>query len=374
MLRQNKKVIAIRQFLRSIYTIKLDASWSKGIRDRISSIFGVSENNIAPAVSDDTQESTTMRPSQPPRFIVFSDTDNDLESVKSTLYFAGILDQKSRIEESIHGTTILHTGDLTDKKNPDLSVVEYWRLLQQDVLRKGGKVRLIAGNHEQKIWQRIHAGRNYGLNDDQAHDLKNFIENLDLFYVAGPILFIHGYPTLEFLEALAHFKDVTGKDLNSFNDDHYRKSFRSVRAMKQYAYVRENRKIHHLLYDVVNASDYYKEKGRIIGTILEKLKICVVVHGHKPQHSGTQADYEFSKWIPNIRMVGNDTNVSQRGIGATVIRPTSTEALDVVFINSKTASDELRREVQEILGQPFESSQNTPGPNTAVTADRSHNA
>jgi hypothetical protein len=144
--------------------------------------------------------------------------------------------------------------------------------------------------------------------------------------------------------------------------------------MKQYAYVRENRKIHHLLYDVVNARDYYKKKGRVIATILEKLKIHVVVHGHKPQHSGMQADYEFSKWIPNIRMVGNDTNVSQRGIGATIIRPTPTEVPDIVFINSKTASDELRREVQDILGPPFEPSQNIPGQNTVVAARRSRNA
>jgi len=354
MLRRSKQVTAIRKFLRSIHSAEI-SSWPHGIRNRISRFLGIPENNITPALLNDSQESKTAQPAPLPRFIIFSDTDNDLDSVNATLRFTGILGPKSGVDENIEGITIFHTGDLIDKKKPDLSVVEYWQLLRQDFLRKGCYVRLIAGNHEQKIWQRLHAGENYGMDDNQAQKLNNFIESLDLFYVAESVLFIHGYPTLEFLEALAHFKEVTGKDLNSFNNDHYKKSFISVRAMQQYAYVRESRKTNHLLYDVKNASDYYKKKGRLIGSILERLNIRIVVHGHKPQRSGTQADYEFGKWIPNIRMIGNDTNVSYRGIGATVIRATSTEAFDVVFINSKTVSDELRRQVRETLGKPFDS-------------------
>lgn len=354
MLRRSKQVTAIRQFLRSIHSAEV-SSWPHGIRDRISRFLGIPENNITPALSNDSQESKTTQPAPLPRFIIFSDTDNDLDSVNATLRFAGILGQKSGVDGNVEGITIFHTGDLIDKKKPDLSVVEYWQILQQDSLRKGCHVRLIAGNHEQEVWQRLHAGENYGMDDDQAQKLNNFIESLDLFYVAESVLFIHGYPTLEFLEALAHFKEVTGKDLNGFNNDHYKRSFISIRAMKQYAYVRESRKTNHLLYDVANASDYYKKKGRLIGAILERLKIRIVVHGHKPQRSGTQTDYEFGKWIPNIRMVGNDTNVSHRGIGATVIRATSAEAFDVIFINSKTASDELRSQVRETLGKPADS-------------------
>ena len=57
----------------------------------------------------------------------------------------------------------------------------------------------------------------------QAARLNDFVESLDLFHVAGPVLFIHGYPTLEFLQTLLHYKQVTGKDLNCFNADHYKK-------------------------------------------------------------------------------------------------------------------------------------------------------
>lgn len=354
MLRRNKKFIKIAQHRRLKNTAKYFVSWSYGLLGGIAGFFGIPENKVNLPLPNESKENKTTRPAPPERFIIFSDTDNDLKSVKATLRFTGVLSQKGELVENIQGMTIFHTGDLIDKNNPDLSVVEYWQLLQQDALRKGCHVRLIAGNHEQEVWLRMQAGKKYGLEADQAQKLNNFIESLDLFYVAGPVLFIHGYPTLEFLQTLLHYKEVTGRELNCFNKDHYEKSFISIRAMKQYAYVRAGRKANFLLYDVTDAGNYYKKKGRLIGAILEQLKIDIVVHGHKPQRSGTQADYEFSKWIPNIRMIGNDTSVSRRGIGATVISVTATGAFDIVFVNSKSKSDDLRRKVRKNLSDPFE--------------------
>jgi hypothetical protein len=284
---------------------------------------------------------------------VFSDTDNDVNSVKNTLRFAGILNKNGEISEALEGTTILHTGDLIDKKNPDLSIVRYWQLLQQDALTKGGHLKLIVGNHEQEILQNIMAGKECRLEPQQARSLTEFIERLDLFYVAGPVLFIHGYPTLEFLEVLLHFKETTGKELNCFNTDHYKKAFRSINAMRQYAYARDNLKTHYLLYDVADASRYYKKQGRAVGAVLAKLKIDIVVHGHRPQRSGVQVDYEFEKWIPGIRMVGNDTMVRRKGIGASVISLTSSGDLDMVFINTRTISKKLRKKVRKILREPL---------------------
>ena len=292
------------------------------------------------------------RPAFPSPCIVFSDTDNDINSVRNTLRFAGILNKKGEITKTLEGITILHTGDLIDKKNPDLSVVQYWQLLQQDALTQGAHLKLIVGNHEQEVWQSIRAGKECGIGSKQAHLLNEFIESLDLFYVAGPVLFIHGYPTLEFMEVLLHFKETTGKELNRFNTDHYKKAFRSINAMRQYAYAREDRRSHYLLYDVADASRYYKKQGRVVGDVLAKLKIDTVVHGHRPQRSGVQVDYEFEKWIPGIRMVGNDTMVRRRGIGASVISVTSSGVLDIVFINTKTVSKKLRKKVQKVLREP----------------------
>jgi len=354
-LRRKKKDIQSSQLRISENTTPDHFSWPLDVVKGIIRTFGLSEK---PFVIVPPQEPAPRaeRPAFPARCIVFSDTDNDVSSVKNTLRFAGIINEKGKLTDNSKGMTIFHTGDLIDKKNPDPSVVEYWQLLQQDALTKGCHVKLIVGNHEQEIWQKIRAGEKFGLRAKQARWLNEFIEGLDLFYVAGHVLFIHGYPTVEFLRTLLHFKEVTGKDLNCFNDDHYKKAFSSVNAMRQYAYVRENRRANYLLYDVANASRYYKKQGRLVGVVLAQLKIDIVVHGHRPQRSGLQVDYEFGKWIPNIRMIGNDTMVRRKGIGATVIRTTSSGTLDMVFINTKTESNKLRRKVRQDLRQPLESS------------------
>jgi len=288
-------------------------------------------------------------PDFPPRWIVFSDTENDVDSVNNTLRFAGILNEQDELTDDLEGVTIFHTGDLINKKNPDPTVVEYWQLLQRDALEKGCTVKLIVGNHEQEIWQKIRAGGEFDFGEKVSQQINDFIEDLDLFHVAGSILFIHGYPTVEFLRALLHFKEVTGKSLNSYNTDHYKKALKSVEAIRQYAYVRDNRRANYLLYDLVNASRYYKKKGRVVGALLKQLKIETVIHGHRPQRSGMQVDYEFGRWIPNARMIGNDTMVTRTGIGATVIRATSNRNFNLGFINAKTVSSELRTKVQREL-------------------------
>lgn len=355
MLRRNKKDSQRNQLHASENTAPGLFSRTIGVLKRLAATFGLFKK---PAVIVPPKEPADRaeRPAFPARYIVFSDTDNDVNSVRKTLRFAGIINAKGELTDNLDGITIFHTGDLIDKKNPDPSVVEYWQLLQQDAFKKGCHVKLIVGNHEQEIWQKIRAGEKYGMGAIQVHWLNEFIESFDLFYVAGPVLFIHGYPTLEFLQTLLHFKEVTGKDLNCFNADHYKKAFRSVNAMRLYAYARENRQVNYLLYDVADASRYYRRQGRVVGAVLEQLKIGIVVHGHRPQHSGLQADYEFGKWIPRVRMIGNDTMVSRKGIGATVIRATSSGAFDIVFINRKTVSKKLRRKVQQKLRQPPASS------------------
>ena len=367
MLRRNKKDIQSNQLRISENTAPGLFSWSMGVFKNIVRKFSFSEKPRAvvppkgpekPCVIFPAKQSDNRaeRPDFPARCIVFSDTDNDVNSVRNTLRFAGILNEKGELTDNLEGITIFHTGDLIDKKNPDPSVVKYWQLLQQDALTKGYHVKLIVGNHEQEIWQKIRAGEKFGMETKQAPWLNDFIESLDLFYVAGPVLFIHGYPTLEFLQALLHFKEATGKDLNCFNTDHYKKAFRSVKAMRQYAYVRENPRINYLLYDVADASRYYKKQGREVSAVLAQLKIDIVIHGHRPQRSGVQVDYEFGKWIPKVRMIGNDTMVRRRGIGATIIRVMPSGALDMVYINSKTASKKLRRKVQKDLREPLVSS------------------
>ena len=325
---------------------------SRGVLHKVARIFRPAETGSVNELVKGQEAEETGQPPVPERYIIFSDTDNDLISVKNTLRFAGILNHENEFTGSMAGITIIHTGDLISKSSPDPSVVEYWETLRQDVSRHGGRAELIAGNHEQETWLRMKAGKKHGVAMSEMQKVNSFIETLDLFHVAGHILFMHGYPTVEFLQALLHYKEVTGRNLNRFNEDHYKKSLISIRAMKQYAYVRNGRKINHLQYDIKDAESYYRKNGRTIETLLAKLDIQIVVHGHKPQRSGLQADYEYSKWVPGVRVINNDTNVSRRGIGATVIRRTPSGSFETAFINSTDQTEAFSLTVRRTIGAP----------------------
>ena len=281
--------------------------------------------------------------------IVFSDTDNDVVCVKNTLRLAGIVNKRGEIDESVDGLSVIHTGDLIDKRNPDPAVIEFWESLRQRASRRGCQVKIMAGNHELEAWQRMTRGETFRLPKKRLTGLRGFIEGLDLIRVEGSVLFLHGYPTLGFLRTLLHFREVTGKDPNRFNEDHFRRAFKSAEAINQYAYVKGKAGDNYILGDVAEASGYYKKHGRNVATILRELDIHTVVHGHRPQRSGVQADYEFARWIPGVRMISNDTKVRERGIGATVIHMKPQEEPEVVFINTLTDNKKTRKQVSGLL-------------------------
>ncbi|MEW7985431.1 MAG: metallophosphoesterase [Candidatus Thiodiazotropha sp.] len=307
-----------------------------------------STQSTAPIQKQET-ESSDQPVEKHLRCIVLSDTDNEIVSVKNTLGYATLLNDREELADDLNGITLFHTGDLVDKKNPDPSVVDFWCQIRRQAELKGGRVKIIVGNHEQEIWQKIEAGKNIGLEAGHLEDLKLFIESLDLFHLERGILFIHGYPTLEFLRTLQHYGEVTGNNLNQFNSDHYEKAFKSPEAMQLYAYARDNKRKNYLLYDVKDAAQYYKKHGKSINMLFKTLKIEVVIHGHRPQRSGVQIDYEFSKWLPDVRMIGNDTMVRRKGLGATVIRSCADGNTDILFINTKNKSKKQRKIVSEYL-------------------------
>ncbi len=245
--------------------------------------------------------------------------------------------------------SIIHTGDLLDKKAPSLQALDFFLNLQKKIHAVGGFVNLLAGNHEQEIWIKISNGETYGLPKHSLDLLCDLIESLDLFYVEGPVLFIHSYPTVEFLRALIHYKEVTGNHLNSFNTDHYKKAFKSVEALNQYSYIKGCSNENYLLYDPKSIESYYRKNGSEITTLLNALEIDCIVHGHRPQSSGRQVDHEFSKWIPEIRIIGNDTKVKLQGIGATLLRMDIGRAVQIIFINQKTANKKNLKNIRNLL-------------------------
>lgn len=283
------------------------------------------------------------------RFVILSDTENDINCVIKTLQFVGILNNKNNLNPHIDGINIVHTGDLINKKNPDPNVIDFWCQLRANAAKKGCCVKIVGGNHEQLTWKNIECGDNNGLKKKQTNVLMNFFEGLDLIRVHGDILLIHGYPTYEFAKTLYQFKESTGKNLNWFNEDHFRKAFRSTKAINQYSYSKGKEKHDYLLYDVGEASAYYKKNGRKIATILAELGIRYVVHGHRPQKHGVQKDFEFSKWLPGIRMIDNDNMAKITGIGATIMCEKKDGEMDIIFLNYKNASKKLKTRVVNAL-------------------------
>lgn len=286
----------------------------------------------------------------PKRAIVFSDTDNDVVCVENTLRLASVIGRRGEIDERLDGLSVIHTGDLVDKRNPDPAAIEFWESLRHRASRVGVQVKIMAGNHELNAWQRMALGETFRLTKKRLARLRGFIEGLDLVHVQGSVLFLHGYPTLGFLRTLLHFREVTGKDPNRFNEDHFRKAFKSVEAINQYAYVKGKAGDNYILGDVAEASGYYKKHGRWVAAILRELDIHTVIHGHRPQRSGIQADHEFARWIPGVRMISNDTRVRERGIGATVIRMKPQEEPEVAFINTLADCEQTRKQVHRLLG------------------------
>jgi hypothetical protein len=249
----------------------------------------------------------------------------------------------------IDGLSVIHTGDFLDKKSPDLKVLDFFGGLEKQIIENGGFAKILAGNHEQEIWQQIADGETFGLPEASVSLLREKIESIDLFYVDGPLLFMHSYPTVEFLQALLHYKNETDNHLNSFNNDRYRKAFESKDLLRQYSYARNVSRKKYMLYEPSNIESYFRKNGSEIAALLTALEIDCVIHGHKPQRKGIQADYEFQKWLQGIRIIGNDTRVRQQGIGATVIRIDLGRAPEVVFINADNTNKKTRNKIKHLL-------------------------
>jgi len=286
------------------------------------------------------------------RIITFSDTDNDTECVSKTLEFAEIVNADGVLAEDLAGLSIVHTGDILDKKAPNFEVSEYWSQLETQVSERGGAVKILAGNHEQELWQRLKSGEDYGASQRTLNRICSFVERLDLFYVDGPVMFIHAYPSIGFLRSLLRYKDETGSHVNGFNSEHYREAFDSIEALGQYSGTGGESDEQYILYGSDEVKTHYKEYGAEIAATLSEMEIDVVVHGHRPQRSGVQVDYEFGRWVPGIRIVGNDTSVKTQGFGATLIRLELGRAAELCFLNAKASSKKTRKAALTLL-RPF---------------------
>ncbi|MBF0401067.1 MAG: metallophosphoesterase [Magnetococcales bacterium] len=257
--------------------------------------------------------------------LVLSDTDNDLQSVRYALWLVGLCDRQGRWRKGIRHFCVIHTGDWLNKFNPNPEVLEFFQSLQASAPDSCSVV-LLVGNHEVEILQRADAGVRMRLTPGHLA----FIRRQDVLHVAGNILYLHGYPTLNLLALLLQIKQEEG-GLNLFNE-RFRKAFYEGR----YALFK-NREGLEMVGDIRNVKQYYSQErengepyGVQISNLLQQLEIDTVIHGHRPNVL-IQLDYEFYNEVPGIRIINNDNKASMTGFGAAVVDPQGY----VRFINPK---------------------------------------
>lgn len=286
------------------------------------------------------------------RVVAIADCENDTVSVQASLRFVGLLNKQGKLKTKSRGACIVQTGDFLHKNAPNPSVVGYWEGLRTAVDAAGCALHLVAGNHELEIWRRLKSGARLGLKRCDQQATQDLIRTTKLFHVEGSMLFIHGYPTINLLRHIEAYKIATGKGLNDYNQDCFQAAFDDPKLLARYAYPRTNVRKDSLLYDVAAPARYYRRHGQEVAELLNSLGIDLVVHGHRPERSGLQADNELQQWLPGIRMISSDIQLRVQGLGATVIKQVESGSRDLLFVNKDNTTSAHRSEVRRLLRAP----------------------
>lgn len=302
------------------------------------------------------------KPAHQRRIVVIGDCENDTDSVEASLRFVGLISKQGKLKAKAHGAHIVQTGDLMHKNAPNPVVVRYWQRLRTAAVAADCPLHTVAGNHEIEIWRRLQSGDHLGLSRCEQRAVQELIRTTRLFHVEGSMLFIHGYPTVKLLHHLQAYRIGTGKSLNDYNQDCFQEAFDDARILARYAYPRRNACQGTLLHDVPDPARYYRRHGQEVAALLRSFNIDLVVHGHRPERSGVQTDYELQRWLPGIRMINNDTQIRLQGLGATVIRQVGNGSTDLLFVNRNNATPAHRAVVRRVLRSPDRLAGDRPGP------------
>ena len=302
------------------------------------------------------------KPALQRRIVVIGDCENDTDSVEASLRFVGLRGKQGKLKAKARGAHIVQTGDLMHKNAPNPVVVRYWQRLRTAAEAADCSVHIVAGNHELEIWRRLQSGDRLGLSRCEQRAVQGLIRTTRLFHVEGAMLFIHGYPTVKLLRHMQAYGIGTGKSLNNYNHDCFQEAFNDAKLLARYAYPRRNACRGSLLHDVPDPARYYRHHGREVAALLGSFGIDLVVHGHRPERSGVQTDYELQRWLPGIRMISNDIQLRLQGLGATVIRQVENGPTDLLFINRNNSTPAHRADVRRVLRSPNRPVGNRPDP------------
>lgn len=299
-----------------------------------------------------TDRKVSHEPRLQHRIVAIPDCENEMDSVNASLHYAGVLSKKGNLKDKIRGAQIVQTGDLIHKNAPNPAVVPYWEGLRAAAEAAGCSLHLVAGNHELEIWRRLQSGARLGMKRGEQRSVQGLIRTMRIFHAEGSILFIHGYPTVDLLRHVRSYRDETGKPLNDYNGDCFQPALDDPKRVARYAYLRKNACRGCLLHDVPNPASYYRRNGAEVAELLAILGIDLVIHGHRPERSGVQTDYELSQWLPGVRMISHDIQLRLQGLGATVIRHTVDGPRDLEFVNMTRSSRTHRGDVRRLMLTP----------------------
>lgn len=239
--------------------------------------------------------------------ITLSDTHNDVEAIKENLRLYNIVDGDGKWNSNIENIKIIHTGDLVNKQDPDLTSLRYMRELK-DTAPKSCSVEMIAGNHEIDVLQ----NKPFVIQDPY---IEEDIEHMKVLHYDEPVLFMHGYPTRELLETLLTYTDTEEgvAELNRLFEQSATEAMQGdPRNISYFSYQKKNditgKKN---IFRDIKPEKYYEKRGEEISDLLDQLGIKIIIHGHKPVKDGVQAKHEFHKHIQGATLIDNDCAVSR---------------------------------------------------------------
>jgi len=265
--------------------------------------------------------------------ITITDTHNDLEAIIRNLRIYDIIDEKGEWKEGMRNVQIVHTGDVVNKKDPDKKNLEYIFHLKATA-PESCSVQILAGNHEMDYLMSSSGPAEEGSE-------RKLIEGMSLVVVSGPVMFLHGYPTRKLLRWILSYGSLE-EGINEIN-----RQFSEALEESGWGY---NEKLKHFLFgdngdkkghdnkgEKKNAPektgentaekikkvkikplfrktlplDYYQAHGKEVESLLSKLGIEIVVHGHQRTPMGAQTVGEFKEFLPNTTLINNDVAVSE---------------------------------------------------------------
>jgi len=148
----------------------------------------------------------------------------------------------------------------------------------------------LAGNHELERLQAGLSRQQAKLMERKGLDPSEVLElmgGLDVFHIDPPLLFLHGYPTVDFLRLLWRRYGAKGRELGRLNDQFRASVRRGGQAIDTWCYRRGNGN-RYLLHDVGDAEKYYRANEKEIGQLCRNLGVHTVVIGHRPCARGVQ--------------------------------------------------------------------------------------